>query len=421
MRQGIKWHDGTEHVAQDYVTMFDYTKDEALAKDMGVSKTRSLLKPIKEIKALDKYTVQFIFKAPLPYFTEILDYLWAVRIDDKSDPAFLKKPPVGTGPFRMLEWKPKEYARFQKFAGYYVKDRPYIDELMFRRLEKTETLIPNLQSNAVDGIMVTSMADVEMLKADKNLRVVISTNAGSHHTINMNVMMPPFDKKEVRQALSYALNREEIAKTAFFGVVQPICSPFFSPSSIAYREDLVKAYPFDLDKAAKLLEKAGVKNLEFTFYTISRYPQWKLYGLIWQADLAKIGVKMNVVEIEQAKFEADSNTKNMGGMPMYPSLVGRTTRDPAIFIGTQTPYQAGATAKHGWQNAEFEKLAADAAQELDPAKRKQMYQRCNEILVDELPVIPVATDPRIWAWNAKVTGEVIDLVGNLTLTNVRLG
>ncbi len=422
MRQGILWHDGKECVAQDWVTMHSYTKDQALCdKDIGVRKTRDLLVPVKDIKALDKYTIEFSFNSPLPYFTELLDYFWAVRIDDKEDPSFLKKPAVATGPFKMAEWVPNQYARFPKNANYWIKDRPYIDTFMFKRLEKAETLIPNLQSGAVLGIMVTNPADVAQIKADKNL-TFMTAQAGSVFEIMINVNKPPFDKKAVRQALSYSLNRAEMAKTAFFGVSDPITSCFFLPTSLGYREDLNKAHPFDLDKAAKLLESAGVnpKTLAWEIAVTPRWPQMKLFCLIWQADLAKIGVKLTVNEVELAKFYEIGGDKDMKGYPMIPWLTGRSTRDPAIFFGTQVTHRGGKTAKYGWVNDELEKLVAQGAAELDPAKRKQIYQRCNEILVDELPVIHLATDPRMWAWSTKVKGVITDLVGNITLTDATI-
>jgi ABC-type transport system substrate-binding protein len=420
MRESAKWHDGKEIVAQDIVNMFQYTKDEKLlAAELGVRKTQSLVAPVKDVKAVDKFTVQFTFTGPLPYFTEILDYFWVERIDDPADPAFMKKPPVGSGPFKLAEYVPAQYARMVRHTDYHVKDRPYLDTFMFRRLDKAETLTPNLQSGAVQGIFVSNVADLATLRADKNFNVVLA-NAGSINLVMVNVLKPPLDKKEVRQALSYAMNRVEYAKSAFFGASDPISSMFFMPTSLGYREDLNKAYAFNLDTAAKLLEKAGVKNLSLNMLVTPRWPAHKLFALIWQADLAKIGVKLNVTEVEQAKFMEAGAAKDLTGVDILPWLVGRTTRDPAIFFGTQTPYRGGKTAAHGWVNDELEKLIDQGAQELDPAKRKTIYQRCNEIVVEEAPVIQIATDPRMWAWSSKVKGVITDLVGNITLTAAQI-
>lgn len=418
VREDAKWHDGQPIVAEDFVKMYNWTQDKALQDaEASIRKMRDLFKPIKGVKALDKFTLEFAFAAPLPYFTDILDYFWALRIDDPADPALIKKMPVGSGPFKLVEWVPQQYAKLARFDGYHTKGKPYFDTVMFKRLAAAETLIPNLQSGAVDGIFVTSPADVAQLQADKNLNVLLTPHPGSMFPVMVNVRKPPFDKKEVRQAFSYALNRTEIAKTAFFGISKPICAPFGDPSSLAYRADLDTYYKFDLDKAAKLFEAAGIKNYETNIQVTPRWPQMKLFCLIWQADLAKIGVKMTVTEVEQAKFLETGNDANLKGQDMHPWVVGRSTRDPAVFFGTQITHRGGETAKHGFKNEELEKLIAEGAVELDTEKRKKIYQRCSEILVEEVPMIHVATDPRIWSFNKKVQGAVAELTGNLMVTD----
>ena len=421
LKQGVKWHDGAEVVADDFVKMFGYTKDETMLKDAAIKKHQGLVSPIKDVKATDKYTVQFSYGVPVPYITDILDYWYAIRIDDPADLSMTKKPPVGTGPFKMAEWQPNQFARFTKFSDFYMKDQPVIDELMFKRLEKAETLIPNLQSGGVDGILVTSAADVASLQSNAQIGLVISENAGSVFDININVGKPPFDKKEVRQALSYSLNRPEMAKNAFFGVSKPICTPFYNPVSLAYREDLVNAHPFDLDKAAKLLEGAGVKGLEMQTVVTPRWPQMKLFMLMWQADLAKIGVKLNVTEVETAKFYDVDADPGMLGNDLQPWLNGRVARDPAILWSTQGNFRGNERNTHGYRNPEMEKLISDGAVEPDPAKRKVIYQKLNEMFVDEAYLIQVATDPRIWALKKGITGLDVDLSGNVMMQKVALG
>jgi peptide/nickel transport system substrate-binding protein len=418
IKAGNKWHDGAEVVADDFVKMFNYTKDETLLKDAAIKKQAGSISAIKDVKATDKYTVTFSFPTPVPYITELIDYWYAIRIDDPSDPSFTKKPPVGTGPFKMAEWQPNQFARFPKNPDFYMKDKPSVDEINFKRLEKAETLIPKHQSGGVDAILVTSAADVASLKADPNITLVISENAGSVFDINVNCTKPPFDKKEVRQALSYSLNRQEMAQNAFFGVSKPISTPFYNPVSVAYREDLVNAQAFDLDKAAKLLEGAGVKGLQMQTIVTPRWPQMKLFMLMWQADLAKIGVKLQVTEVETAKFYDVDADPGMLGNDVQPWLNGRVGRDPAILWASQANFRGNERNTHGFRSADIEKLGADGAGEPDPAKRKAIYQKLNEMMVDEAYLIQVATDPRIWALRKGTTGLDVDMSGNVMLAGV---
>jgi len=166
LRPGLKWHDGKAVSAQDFVDMFGYTKDAALATDPSVIKIKGIMGPVKDVTAPDPSTVQVSFSAPVPYITDILDYWFLIRIDDKTDPQFVKKLPAGTGPFKMAEWVPQQYARFTKFADYWNKDSPILDEFQFKRLSQAETLLPNFKSGSLDGVLLTSFSDVAQLQAD---------------------------------------------------------------------------------------------------------------------------------------------------------------------------------------------------------------------------------------------------------------
>jgi peptide/nickel transport system substrate-binding protein len=416
MRENVVWHDGVPVTSQDIVNMYGYTLDPELEADSAVTKTRNLMATVADVVAVDDYTVRFDFTEPTPYITEILDYFWLIRIDDKADPAFMTTLPVGTGPFKMVEWQANQYTRYQRHEDYHFEGLPYLDEWVFTRLERSETLVPNLESETMDGIFGPPPSDVARLQADDRYWVEISNAAGSIFNININHGLPPFDQKEVRQALSYSMNREAMIESAFFGVSTPICTPFWSPTSLAYREDLVMAHPFDLEMAASLLEGAGVSDLTIDINVTSRWPQMRLFSLIWQADLATIGVTLNVQEVELARFYEIGGAGDLLGFALHPWLNGRTSRDPAIFLATQGNYRGTAPNNiFGYENAELEEIVAQGLIETDEEARRALYQRANEILVDEVPVINVATDPRIWVWANKVQGPHIDLVGNVTL------
>ncbi|HEY3063104.1 MAG TPA: ABC transporter substrate-binding protein [Chloroflexota bacterium] len=415
LRSGLKWHDGKAVAAQDFVDMFGYVKDDALATDLSVMKIKGIMGPVKEVTAPDASTVQLSFSAPVPYITDILDYWFLIRISDKSDPQFVKQAPVGTGPFKMAEWVPQQFARFTRFGDYWNKDLPGLDEFLFKRLTQAETLLPNLKSGTLDGVLLTSFSDVAPLQADKAYAVDVNDNAGSIFNMQVNINKPPLDKKEVRQALSYSLNRVELVKTAFFGVSKPITTTFYSPASLGYREDLVMAHPFDLAKARKLLDEAGVQTMDITLVVTPAWPQMKLWGLIWQQDLAKIGVSLKLNEVENAKFNEIGAAKDLQGNDLMGWLNGRTTRDPAIFWSTQGNYRANQQNPRGLVSEELEKLVAAGAVETDAEKRKTTYQKLNELAIDLSHIIPVATNPRIFAYRNNIQGVKIDLNGNIFL------
>src|SRR5690349_3840580 len=166
LRSGVTWHDGKPVVGQDFVDSFGYLTDPALAKDPSVLKIKGLMGSVKEVTAPDPATVRLAFSAPVPFITDVLDYWFLIRIDDKSDPQFVNKIPVGTGPFKMSQWVPQQFASFDRFAGYWNKDQPKLDQFVFKRLSQAETVLPNLKSGAVDGVLLTSLSDVAQLQSD---------------------------------------------------------------------------------------------------------------------------------------------------------------------------------------------------------------------------------------------------------------
>lgn len=420
LRDNVKWHDGKPFAAQDYVTAFGYLKDPTIAKYYGAQKIQGLMSPAKEVRAPDRLTLEIAFDKPVPYMTDILDYWFAVRIDDPSDARFLKKVPAGTGPFKMVEWVPNQYARYVRSADYWQKGRPYLNQFMFKRLAQAETLVPNLRAHAVDDVLISSLADVAPLRSDKTYAVVANENSGSVFNLIVNVRKPPFDTTAVRQALSYSLNRAGMAQTAFFGVSRPITSPFYSSSSLAYRANLVMAHPFNLQKASALLEQAGVRNLEITINTTAAWPQMKLFSLIWQSDLAKIGVRLTINEVENAQFYDIGGAADLRGFAIHPWINARTTRDPAIFFNTQLSYRGDEHNVYGYRNPQLERLLADAAIETNVNRRKNLYQLANEIVVNDCFMIQIATNPRIWGQTARLQDVDIDLNGNLFLARAWL-
>ena len=418
LHEGIMWHDGKESTAQDWVDMFGYTKEPELGEDVAVKKLAGLLTPITDVQAVDPYTIKFVFEAPVPYISDILDYWYAVRIDDKSDPTLMNELANGTGPFKMVEWVPNQFSRYVKNDEYYDEGIPHVDEWIFKRLERPETLIPNLLSGTLDGIGGVPASDVEGLQAEEGYWVEIATGSGSITNIIVNHHLPPFDIPEVRQALSYSLNREAIVESVFYNLGAPTCSPFYSPASLGYREDLVDAHAFDLDKAAELLKEAGIENLEMDVNTTPAFAGWKEYCLIWQSDLAKIGVTLNVHEVEQAKFYEIADDPNLDGNAVHPWATGRTKRDTAIFISTQPQYVS--PNKYGWENKEFEELAEKASIEMDQGKRREMYQRCNEIYMEDVPMLQIMNGVSVRAWADYVEGPTDDLLGYLVLRDTEL-
>jgi ABC-type transport system substrate-binding protein len=182
------------------------------------------------------------------------------------------------------------------------------------------------------------------------------------------------------------------------------------PTTLGYREDLVMAHPFDLDRAAQLLEGAGVSDLEFDINVSPYHAADKIWALIWKDDLAKIGVTLNVKEVETAEWYAIQGDDNLKGNGIHPWGTGRSNRDPHIFLSTQWPYRP---YDHplGWSNQEMTDLMKQGALELDTEERRKIYQRCNEILIEDSPTLNLVASSNASAYLPHVKGVYYDLHG----------
>ncbi len=420
LRSGLKWQDGTDVLASDFTRMFGYFSDPTLATSVGINKLKPLFKPVTSVTAPDATTVVMQFSTAVPYYLELLSDWYLLRIDDPSDLTFIKKPPVGTGPFKVTSFTAAQRLSLDAYPDYYVKGKPLLKSINFDAFGATTDLVSNLRSGLVNGIEVSDFAQLNAVKGS-NAFYVTQQGLGIW-IIQVNVSKPPFDNVSVRQALSYSLDRNQIAKIAFNGFEQPVSTPFFAPSATGYVDSLVHAQAFDLNKAKSLLDSAGVKNLTINYPTPTSDPPVQTVGEIWQADLAKIGVTLKIQPVTKALWLQLGEAKvNATTTDVVPWNSAHSLQDGAIFWETQSNFRGGAKApltRFGYHNPTLESLVAQGSTETNPATRKQIYQQLNHIVVNDAYEICFATHSRVRAFSSKVSGVTEDLLSNLTAESI---
>ena len=419
VRSGVKWHDGKDFTAADYVTMYGYLTDPAMAEDPNIGEMKGVLEKITGVEAPDPTTLILKASAPVPYIADILDYWHAIRIDNPTDFGFVATPPVGTGPFKLTEVIPSQSVTFEANPDYYVEGQPVLGGLAISLYGGATNLLQNLQSDSVDGILVANPAEIASVAGDDAYRVDV-TPGGGVWDVYFNVRKAPFDKPEVRQALSYAMDREAMVKAGDEGLEMGVTTPFNNPSSLGYKAELVTAHPYDLAKAKALLDAAGIKDLKIVYPSPSSIPRSETYGLIWQASLKEIGVTLEIQPVDDARWGDIGSGKD----PNTDLVIwnnGRGNRDPAIFWSTQRNFGGGAETIWGYNNPELIALVAQGAAEVDQAKRTTIYQQANQILVDSSHVLVISTRSQYWVYNAKVKDIDVDLIGAIVLAGASIG
>src|SRR5262249_44449269 len=204
--------------------------------------------------------------------------------------------------------------------------------------------------------------------------------AGAFYEFGINVTQPPYDNKKVRQALNYAIDRQRYAGTIMQGLVKPL-TLFWSSTSPAYDEAKNAAVPFDLDKARSLLRDAGVSTLSADLLFIpASYPVLVPLTEMYQADLAKIGVTLNIKQMDTATWLAQVNGVQYNGLYVSGDSLGNY--QPATPLGA-SPAWSPAKNNSGFKTDRWTQLVDAVGTETDPAKQKALYAEVNDYMIDE--------------------------------------
>jgi peptide/nickel transport system substrate-binding protein len=387
LRKGVEFHSGREFTSGDVKYNFIRVRDPKV----GGSGLANQSNWWTSIDTPDKYTVVLKSDVPRPLVFDSFEYF------NMADRETLEGPDsetnaVGTGPFVFSEWVQGDHIQLVKNQRYWASARPFVDEMNIRIVRDAQAMVAQLESGAVDLIFTPAWNDFARLKADPKFQGIIHPYTGSWYTIGWNVTSEPIANKKVRQALNYALDRTRFVEKVLLGFGKPKSLPWLE-NSPAYDSARTVFYSFDLDRAKSLLAEAGASNLETEMLLGPDFPELVQFAQIYQADLAAIGVKLNIKQVESAAFfDAINNRKYPG---MYMIVTGRVQLQP----GTVLLSSAGlnpVTNNSGFKSEQYTRLANATAAETDPAKARELYQQINSLLLDEAFTLALAArSPRL--------------------------
>ncbi len=386
LRQGVKFHDGSEVTAEDVKYSI-----ELQAKPPPPGITIAQYPSIVSVDVVDKYTVKFNMKGPDP---TVLGYLaWArysgIIPKGAYDKWNLVTTGIGTGPFKLVEYVANDRVVYTKYKDFWKKDLPYLDDLVLKVLPDENSAVAALRAGQIDGCRVTPDT-ARSLKNDPNL-VILKGLFSAPRQLQLTIKGDgkPWNKKQVRQAMNKAINRQEITDKVYSGeaVLTGPIPPGYGDWFIKSEELAASFYKYDLDGAKKLMADAGFANgFEITLYTISQPIEYTQIGEIVKEQLKKIGIEVKLIAEEIGPF-----AKRNGEGTFDFCSTGRGMRhDPTGFINEYGRPTTGSAAiwfnkGDGWKNDEAIKLYDQCVVELDSAKRHQQVRRIQEIALDEYP------------------------------------
>ncbi len=308
LRKGVTYHSGREFTSDDVKWNFLRVRDPSLSG----STLGAYSMWWSTIDTPDKYTVTLTSDLPRPTLFDSLQ-LFNMLDQPSMEGPDAKSSAVGTGPFVLQEWVQGDHFTFSKNQNWWNAGRPYLDGLLCRVFRGEQPAMGELEGGTIDAMRMTSVADVVRLQADPKYSVLEHPNPGTFYELGFSVTKPPFDNKVVRQALNYAFNRQYFTQTIYQGTAVPSALPW-SSSSPAYEASKANAYAFDLDKAKSLLTQANVSGLEMDVALQSGQDLILSMMQVYQADLAKIGVKFNIQQMEAAAWLDQVNNVKYNGV-----------------------------------------------------------------------------------------------------------
>lgn len=378
LRPGVKFHDGTPLDAEAVLANFERTRNPA-----NGCRCLSFVQDIDTVKALDPLTVEFVLKTPYAAFPTILADAPGTMVSPtafKADPKTIGTNPVGTGPFKFVEWVRGSRFVATRNPDYWQKGKPYLDQVVLRGIQNTETLQAAFQSGQTDIILQPSHQFAAQMKKDKKYTVLQPGGFG-YDGVYMNLTEPPFDDPKIRKAVAQAMDRELIRKTLNFGIPELGYSPYGPGMSV---HQPVPNYPKHDPAAAKAAVAAYGKPVTFTLQ-FNNSPSTQRLAQSLQEMWGQVGMKVELQPVDQNRI-----VQNMSSKQFVASLYRFTGRADA-HINTYPFFHSKfadvtPSSNYGhYKNAKMDELLEAGVSTADPAKRKQIYGEIAKILAEDLP------------------------------------
>lgn len=326
LRHGVKFHNGTPFTSADVKFSIERMKDPANALANA-----NYVKVVSEVVALDDYTVQFKLSSPYAGLLTNLDY---VLIVSKANPPTSSGTPIGTGPFKFVEWIPGDHLTIERFADYWNPELPYLDRIIFTPIPDEQTRIANLESDAVQLADDISLAQLARVGSNPNLAVYTGPIGSKLIAALFVTDIPPMNNLLVRRAIAYCIDRAGFVSTAFSGH-GTVTENIYSPQNPYYNPVTETVYSYNLEQARALFKQAGYPEkfppeaspIVITIPTGNT--AFENAAVILQSSLREAGVRCEVEKYDMSAWVSVRETKQI-----IITLYSYGGVDPSIVLAT---------------------------------------------------------------------------------------
>lgn len=384
LAKGVKFHDGSDFSADDV----KFSLDRARAPD-STNAQKGLFADIASVDVIDAATVKVTLKKPNGSFLFNMAWGDAVILSPKSIATEATKP-VGTGPFKFVDWVKGDRVELAKFDGYWGTPAK-LDKVTFKFISDPSAAFAAVMAGDVDAFpQYPSQETLAQFKADPRFQVIVGSTEGET-LLAMNNGKKPFDNIKVREAVAHAINRKEIIDGAMFGYGTPI-GTHFAPHNPAY-VDLTAQSNYDPEKSKALLKEAGYPD-GFTVSLKLPPPSYaRRGGEIIAAELAKVGIKAEIANVEWAQWLEQV----FKGKDYDMTIVSHTEPMDIEIYGRDNYY-------FNYKSDAFKKIMSDLSATTDAAKRTELLKAAQKQIADDYVNAYLFQLARTGVANAKIVG-----------------
>ncbi|MGI6679115.1 MAG: ABC transporter substrate-binding protein [Dehalobacterium sp.] len=387
LHQGVKFSNGKEFTAADA----KYSIDQAMAS----AYTSWCYVSVDNCEIVDDYTIKLNMKMPNvgfleylanPYYSAMLSEETVNELGDQY--GLTADTAIGTGPYILKEWKPGDYCVFEANPDYF-KGEPNVKKVRLKTITDTNAAVIGLQTgeihayfNDIPGISYDAVSKEEKLN-------VVSYPSTIFFEIIMNTEKGPFADLKMRQAIAYAVDREQMLIVGAEGQGAVADYPGNRQGYTAGDPELKSTwYPVDLEKAQQLVKEAGMEGSKITIKTYATDPYPKLATILQDA-MTKIGLNAEVQQMERGAFIDEALAKGDYEIGICRWAAGTKDIDEIMF-GSLATESIGSPGNWSWySNPQVDDLLKQAAGETDKEARKQLYGDVVKIYTEDVPQIPL--------------------------------
>ncbi|ELA2759318.1 peptide ABC transporter substrate-binding protein SapA [Klebsiella aerogenes] len=378
---------------------------------------------VESVRKLDNHTVEFRLKRPdasflwhlATHYASVMSAEYAAQLTKSDREEQLDRQPVGTGPFKLEEYRTGQYIRLQRHAAYW-RGKPLMPQVVVDLGSGGTGRLSKLLTGECDVLAWPAASQLTILRDDPRLRLTLRPGMNIAW-LAFNTAKPPLDNPEVRHAL--AINNQRLMQSIYYGTAETAAS-MLPRASWAYDND-AKITEYNPAEARRRLQTLGLSNLTLKLWVPTSSQAWNPSPLktaeLIQADMAQVGVKVIIIPVEGRFQEA-----RLMDMSHDLTLSGWATdsNDPDSFfrpllscaaIGSQT------NLAH-WCNREFDEVLQKALISQQLASRIEAYKEAQHILARDLPVLPLASSLRLQAYRYDMKGLVLSPFGNASFAGV---